>query len=114
MSRPPKAKGHRNRVFSVFQLPDLGLSKVFAGAYRRCLEGSEMEASMTTCDELVGKTVRSCSLYEDGPYGPEVLIEFTDGTIFNTCLKTSATLEAKLLQKTGDEAELLRDFSPSV
>ena len=69
---------------------------------------------MTNCDELVGKTVRSCSLYEDGPYGPEVLIEFTDGTIFNTCLKTSATLEAKLLQKTGDEAELLKDFRPAV
>ena len=69
---------------------------------------------MTSCDELAGRTIRSCSLYEDGPYGPEVMIEFTDGTIFNTCLKTSATLEAKLLQKTGDEAELLRDFSSTV
>ena len=69
---------------------------------------------MTNCDELVGKTVLSCSLYEDGPYGPEVLIEFTDGTIFNTCLKTSATLEAKLLQKAGDEADLLKDFSSAV
>ena len=69
---------------------------------------------MTSCDELAGKTVRSCSLYEDGPYGPEVLIEFTDGTVFNTCLKTSATLEAKLLRKSEDEAELLKDFSPAV
>ena len=69
---------------------------------------------MTSCDELVGKTIRSCSLYEDGPYGPEILIEFTDNTVFNTCLKTSATLEAKLLRKSADEAELLKDFSPAV
>ena len=65
---------------------------------------------MTKCDELVGKTVRSCSLYEDGRYGPEVLIEFTDGTVFNASVKTTPKLEAKLLQKTGDEAELLQDF----
>ena len=69
---------------------------------------------MTSCDELVGKIIRSCSLYKDGPYGPEVLIEFTDGTVFNTCLKTSATLEAKLLRKSADEAELLKDFSPAI
>ena len=69
---------------------------------------------MTRCDELVGKTIRNCSLYENGPYGPEVLIEFTDGTIFNTCLKTSTTLEAKLLQKSGDEAQLLKEFSPAL
>ena len=69
---------------------------------------------MTNCDELVGKTVRSCSLYEDGPYGPEVLIEFTDDTIFNTCLKTSTSLEARLLRKSGDEAELLKEFSPAI
>ena len=69
---------------------------------------------MTQCPELEGKVVHRCSLYHEGPYGPEVLIEFTDGTVFNTCLKTSATLEAKLLRKSGDEAELLQDFSPAV
>ena len=69
---------------------------------------------MTRCDELVGKTIRGCSLYENGPYGPEVLIEFTDDTVFSTCLKISATLEAKLLRKSEDEAELLKDFSPAV
>ena len=68
---------------------------------------------MTECPEIQGKIIQRCSLYHDGPYGPEVLIEFTDGTVFNTCLKTSATLEAKLLLKTGDEAELLKDFSPT-
>ena len=65
---------------------------------------------MTNCDELVGKTIRSCALYEDGPYGPEILIEFTDGTLFSSCLKTSTVMEAKLMRKAGDEAETLKDF----
>ena len=65
---------------------------------------------MTQCDELVGKTIQSCSLYQDGPYGPEIQIEFTDGTALNMRLKTSAALEAKLLHKTTDEAEVLKDF----
>ena len=66
---------------------------------------------MTHCDELVGKTIQSCSLYEDGPYGPEIQIEFTDGTAFNSLLKTFATLDAKLLRKTSDEAEIIKDFT---
>ena len=70
-----------------------------------------MEVGVKRCLELEGKVVQSCFLYHDGPYGPEILIEFTDGTVFNSCLKTSSTLEAKLLQKTSDEAELLKDFS---
>ena len=69
---------------------------------------------MTNCDELVGKTVQSCALYEDGPYGPEILIEFTDGTLFSSCLKTSTAMEAKLMRKTGDEAETLKDFCSAV
>ena len=69
---------------------------------------------MTRCDELIGKTIQSCALYQDGPYGPEIQIEFTDGTAFNSCLKTSAALEAKLLQKTPNEAEVLKDFTATV
>ena len=65
---------------------------------------------MKRCEELIGNTVADFTLH-DGPYGPEVLIEFTDGTIFNACLRTSTKLEAKLLQKTSDEAEVLKDFS---
>ena len=66
---------------------------------------------MTRCDELVGKVIESFSLYEDGPYGPEILVEFTDGTILNACLKTSSSLEAKLLRKVDGEADLVKDFS---
>ena len=114
MSRPLKLKVTGTAYCRFSNSPTWGYPRLFAGAYRRCLERSEMEATMTSCDELVGKTIRSCSLYEDGPYGPEILIEFTDNTVFNTCLKTSATLEAKLLRKSADEAELLKDFSPAV
>ena len=72
-----------------------------------------MEIARTECLELEGKVVHRCSLYHDGPYGPEILIEFTDGTLFSTCLKTSTAVEAKLMRKTSDEAELLKDFSTS-
>ena len=43
----------------------------------------------------------------------EILIEFTDGTLFSTCLKTSTAVEAKLMRRTSDEAELLKYFSTS-
>lgn len=66
---------------------------------------------MVRCDGLTGKTIQSFSLYEDGPYGPEIHIEFTDGTVFNSCLKTSQTLEAKLLRQSAGQSEVLEDFS---
>ena len=66
---------------------------------------------MVQCDDLVGKVIQTFSLYEDGPYGPEILIEFTDGTSFNSCLRSAVTLEAKLLQSNGGQSQVLRDFS---
>lgn len=65
---------------------------------------------MTRCDEVVGKDIEQCSLHDNGPYGPEILIEFTDGTVFNASLRTAMTLEVKLLRKTDDEAEVLMDL----
>jgi len=50
---------------------------------------------MVECRELSGKVVRAVTLYEDGSDGPEICIEFTDGVVFNACLKTSTTLEAR-------------------
>jgi len=37
---------------------------------------------MITCDELTSKVVRQLTIFEDGVYGPEVHIAFTDGTSF--------------------------------
>ena len=65
---------------------------------------------MVRCEELVGKIIESFSFYEDGPYGPEILVEFTDGTLFNSCFRTSNLVEAKLLQKTDGGSEVLKDF----
>jgi hypothetical protein len=65
---------------------------------------------MIQCNELAGKTVRQLTLYEDASCGPEVHIEFTDGTIFSANLKTS--LEAKCLRDEGGEPTVLHDYTP--
>ena len=69
---------------------------------------------MQRCAAVESKVVQSYHLYHNGPYGPEVLIELTDGALFNNCLKSSTLVEAKLLRKTSDEAEVLQDFSATV
>jgi hypothetical protein len=69
---------------------------------------------MVRCEALAGKIIQTFSLYEDGPYGPEISIEFTDGTVFNSCLKTASTLEAKLLRNTQGGSEVVEDFSTPV
>ena len=69
---------------SAFQLPDWGYQGQFAGAHRRrffLITLDSTEDGMTRCDELVGKVIESFSLYEDGPDGPEILMEFTYGTL---------------------------------
>jgi len=65
---------------------------------------------MIECKELTSKVVRSLTVYEDGTYGPEVHIEFTDGTAFSACLKS--TIEAKYTRDEGGEPRVLRDYSP--
>jgi hypothetical protein len=42
---------------------------------------------MIECNELVGKVIRACNLFEDGSGGPELQIDFTDGTSFVAGLK---------------------------
>lgn len=66
---------------------------------------------MMECKELAGKVVRSLTLYETTSEGPEVCIEFTDGTVFSSCLKTSTTLEAKVTRDDGGRPQLLKDYS---
>ena len=66
---------------------------------------------MVRCETLAGKVIQTFSLYQDGPYGPEISIEFTDGTVFNSCLRTATTLEAKLLRNTQGGSEVVEDFS---
>ena len=66
---------------------------------------------MVRCEALAGKVVQTFSLHEDGPYGPEINIEFTDGTVFNSCLKTATTLEAKLLRNSEGTLQVEQELS---
>lgn len=50
---------------------------------------------MIECEELAGKVVRVGNLCEDGSDGPELQIDFTDGTSFTVSLRTQAVREAK-------------------
>ncbi len=66
---------------------------------------------MITCDELASKVVRQLTIFEDGAYGPEVHIAFTDGTSFCACMRTNVSIEAKHIHDEGGEPRILRDYS---
>lgn len=70
-----------------------------------------MEGCTVICKELFGKTISSFTIYEGSPDGPEICIEFTDGTVFSCCLKTSTTLEARTSRDDGGAPVLLKDYS---
>jgi hypothetical protein len=66
---------------------------------------------MVECKELAGKVVRSLMLFEDGSDGPEVSIDFTDGTNFTACLAARFTLEAKRTRDEGGQPIVLNDYT---
>ena len=66
------------------------------------------------CSKLAGKVIRDCTIYDDGSDGPEVLIEFTDDTIFTVCLKTSVSVEAKAIRDEGGQPQVLETFTSSL
>ena len=66
---------------------------------------------MVVCEEFIGKTISSFTIYEDTIDGPEICIEFSDGTVFSSCLKTSTALEAKVTRNEGGHPRLLKDYS---
>jgi hypothetical protein len=66
---------------------------------------------MVECKELAGKVIGALTLYQEGDYGPEVNIEFTDGTAFNICLKTETSIDAKQICNEGGEPRVLQDYS---
>lgn len=66
---------------------------------------------MVHCKELAGKVIQEAALYEDGQYGPELSIKFTDGTEFNFCVSNRLPIEAKLLRNTSNESAVLHDYS---
>jgi len=66
---------------------------------------------MIDCKEVAGKVIRSLHIFEDGSDGPEVSIDFEDGSNFNACLGVRMTLEAKLTRDEGGQPRLLQDYT---
>jgi hypothetical protein len=66
---------------------------------------------MIECKELAGKVIRVFTIFEDGHDGPDIQIEFADGTRFSACLKSAITIEAIYSQDQGGRSNILRDYS---
>jgi hypothetical protein len=60
---------------------------------------------MIDCKDLAGKVVRSITLFEEGSDGPEISIDFEDGSNFNACLGVKMTLEAKWTRDDGGQPQ---------
>ena len=66
---------------------------------------------MIECKELVGKVIRVCTIFEDGSDGPDLQMDFTDGTSFTLNLKTDITIEAKSIRDDGGQPQVLKDYN---
>ena len=66
---------------------------------------------MIECEKLVGKVIHKVRLFEDGSDGPQVCVDFEDGTNFNVCLNNRVTLEAKLTLDEGGQPKVLEDYT---
>jgi hypothetical protein len=66
---------------------------------------------MIECKDLAGKVIRSVTLLEEGSNGPEVSIDFEDGSNFNVCLGVRMTLAAKWTRDDGGEPQVLKDYT---
>jgi hypothetical protein len=66
---------------------------------------------MIECKDLAGKVVRSIRIFEDSNDGPEISIDFEDGTNFNACLGLKVTLEAKWTRDDGGQPQVLKDYT---
>jgi hypothetical protein len=68
---------------------------------------------MIDCKDLAGKIIRSVTIFDEGDDGPEVSIDFEDGSNFNICLAVKTMLEAKLTLDEGGQPEVLKDYTTS-
>lgn len=66
---------------------------------------------MTECPELAGKVIKLLTVYEDACDGPQVVIEFTDGSVFSASLVTKSYIEAKHSRDDGGRPIVLKDYS---
>lgn len=68
--------------------------------------------AITECKEVENKVVKTMKIFDAASAGPEVLIEFTDGTIFSASLKPAVTVEAKCYRDEGGTPTILADLTP--
>ena len=54
-----------------------------------------MEATTIMFPEVVGKSIRDLSVYDDPAYGREVLVQFDDGTQLSICIGVRQTVDAR-------------------
>ena len=54
-----------------------------------------MESTTIAFPEVVGKSVRDLSVYDDPAYGREVLVQFDDGTQLSICIGMKQTVDAR-------------------
>jgi hypothetical protein len=69
---------------------------------------------MFECTGLENKVVRRVKIFDEPGTSPEVVIEFTDGSIFSACLRSAISVEAKCYRDDGGEPLVLADYTPSV
>jgi hypothetical protein len=62
-------------LIEIFALPG-GIFRVNAAPSR------QKETAMVECEELAEKVLRSATLFEDGSNGPEISIDFENGSYF--------------------------------
>ena len=58
-----------------------------------------------------GQVIRVCTIFEDGSDGPDLQMDFTDGTSFTVNLRTDITIEAKSIRVDGGPPQLLKDYT---
>ncbi|MES2390914.1 MAG: hypothetical protein V4555_04690 [Acidobacteriota bacterium] len=66
---------------------------------------------MIECTDLTGKVILSVTLFEDGSDGPEISIDFEDGSNFTVCLGVRMTLQAKWTRDDGGQPQMLKDYT---
>jgi hypothetical protein len=69
---------------------------------------------MIDCKDLAGKVIRSVTIFDEGDDGPEVSIDFEDGSNFNICFAVKTMLEAKWTLDEGGQPKVLKDYTTSV
>jgi hypothetical protein len=67
-----------------------------------------MSAVNFECAEVVGKIVKSLTVYGDGA---EMVLEFTDGTSFTTSLECKSSLKANLIRTGIGTPEMIKSYS---